>query len=361
MEDGAAMCRGNCRPTVFDLSVGSLDLDHGPNLAVVGDSVDHLLGIRLRDDRGTSAQPVPDGKVMSEAIYFLLDKLLIVSAIACLVIWARLLMRRRGQPSSLLESIVPIREQPRPCWSVADALVMFGTNLILVGLLHSWLTARGLGPASDVIEQPVPSNQAQLGNVAVVVIAGLGSAAVALLRIRLLDDQPLRRLGLEFNAGDAWLGLKASLMLLPPVLLISALVSLLWPYQHQVLDLLQSVDSAAVFLVMLIATAVVTPFVEELLFRVLLQGGLQGLIDRDESTESRWRPRSYLPIILASMIFALMHLGQGAAPIPLFFLSLGLGYLYRQTGNITAPLVVHMVLNGLTMIAKFTETAGSGA
>jgi membrane protease YdiL (CAAX protease family) len=68
-----------------------------------------------------------------------------------------------------------------------------------------------------------------------------------------------------------------------------------------------------------------------------------------------------LPIVIASIIFAVLHLGQGAAPIPLFLLSLGLGYLYRQTGNVTAPLVVHILLNALTMIAKFTETTGAGS
>ena len=62
-----------------------------------------------------------------------------------------------------------------------------------------------------------------------------------------------------------------------------------------------------------------------------------------------------------SLIFALMHGNQGAAAIPLFFFSVGLGFLYRQTGRITPSLVVHVVLNGFTMSAEilrlwFTET-----
>jgi membrane protease YdiL (CAAX protease family) len=86
----------------------------------------------------------------------------------------------------------------------------------------------------------------------------------------------------------------------------------------------------------------------------LLQGGLQRLADPPEA-EQPWRPVSFWPLIGASAIFAFMHFGQGAAPIPLFFLSLGLGYLYRQTGNLTACVVVHMVLNSLTLLVEILK------
>jgi membrane protease YdiL (CAAX protease family) len=104
----------------------------------------------------------------------------------------------------------------------------------------------------------------------------------------------------------------------------------------------------------------VTPIFEELLFRVLIQGGFQAMVDPHSEDPDSWQPQSWWPIGVASLVFALMHLGQGAAPIPLFVLSLGLGYLYRQTGNITAPVVVHMVLNGLTLIVKFNEPSSLG-
>jgi len=295
---------------------------------------------------------------MSEAIYYLLDKLVVVATIASLVMWGRLIYGSRGRQTSLLESIVPVRRQTRPFWTLADALVMFGSNLVLIVSLHKWMTNNGLLPTLGADPQPLPSTDTQLANVALVVTASLVSSIVTLAWLRMMNDRPIKRLGLVFRSRDAWIGLKASVMLLPPVLLISSLVSLLWPYQHEVLELLQNVDSLSVFFAMFFATAIVTPCFEEFLYRVLVQGGLQGMIDHDEVEGTPWQPRSYLPILITSVIFSLMHLGQGAAPIPLFFLSLGLGYLYRQTGNVTAPIVVHMVLNSMTMIAKFTETAG---
>ena len=56
-----------------------------------------------------------------------------------------------------------------------------------------------------------------------------------------------------------------------------------------------------------------------------------------------------VPICISSLVFAMMHLGHGAAPIPLFVLALGLGYLYQRTGRLLPCILVHMLLNGTSM------------
>ena len=56
-----------------------------------------------------------------------------------------------------------------------------------------------------------------------------------------------------------------------------------------------------------------------------------------------------VPICISSLVFALLHVGQGAAPIPLFVLALGLGYLYQRTGQLLPCIIVHMLLNGTSM------------
>ena len=58
----------------------------------------------------------------------------------------------------------------------------------------------------------------------------------------------------------------------------------------------------------------------------------------------------YWPILVSSLFFALVHLGQGLAPIPLFFLAVGLGYLFRQTGSLIACITVHFLLNFYSML-----------
>jgi membrane protease YdiL (CAAX protease family) len=51
------------------------------------------------------------------------------------------------------------------------------------------------------------------------------------------------------------------------------------------------------------------------------------------------------PILFTSVLFALMHSGQGPAPIALFFYSLALGYAYHRTGSLVPSIVMHMLLN----------------
>jgi membrane protease YdiL (CAAX protease family) len=296
---------------------------------------------------------------MSAAFYFALNQSLVLASIVSIVMWLKLLAGQQWQLGTLRDKLIPVRRRRRPFWTLADALIMFGIHLTLLVLLHRWMTSQGWLPAAD--QAPELATAANpLANVALMVGAGLGSCLAILLWLRLIDGDSIRRLGLLPNRSDVWLGLRASLLLLPPVLMISAAVSLLWPYEHQVLDLLQSVESISVFAAMFLATAIVTPIFEELLFRVLIQGGFQAMVDPHSEDPDSWQPQSWWPIGVASLVFALMHLGQGAAPIPLFVLSLGLGYLYRQTGNITAPVVVHMVLNGLTLIVKFNEPSSLG-
>jgi membrane protease YdiL (CAAX protease family) len=82
------------------------------------------------------------------------------------------------------------------------------------------------------------------------------------------------------------------------------------------------------------------------------------LSDQQKEENAAWRPETFWPVIISSFIFAIMHVGQGAAPVPLFFLALALGYLYRRTGSITIPLIVHMVLNGLTLVVETVRMNG---
>jgi hypothetical protein len=60
-------------------------------------------------------------------------------------------------------------------------------------------------------------------------------------------------------------------------------------------------------------------------------------------------PRAWWPMFASSALFAMAHWGQGPAPVSLFALALGLGFLFRQTGRIWPSIFVHMVLNGYSI------------
>jgi len=59
---------------------------------------------------------------------------------------------------------------------------------------------------------------------------------------------------------------------------------------------------------------------------------------------------SWLPIVTSALVFAAVHWGQGLAPIPLFVFGVALGYVYRQTRSVIPCIVMHMLLNGYSML-----------
>lgn len=62
------------------------------------------------------------------------------------------------------------------------------------------------------------------------------------------------------------------------------------------------------------------------------------------------QPWDTAAIGITSLVFALLHLGQGWAPVPLFFLSLALGWLYQRTHRLLPSVVVHVCLNGCSLL-----------
>jgi hypothetical protein len=61
----------------------------------------------------------------------------------------------------------------------------------------------------------------------------------------------------------------------------------------------------------------------------------------------------WLANITVSLIFAALHGAVWPTPIPIFFLSLGLGLLYQRTGGIVASTTLHMIFNGVSTLLMF--------
>lgn len=181
------------------------------------------------------------------------------------------------------------------------------------------------------------------------------------------------------------LGLISFLLLVPPVLFIHELLTLWVGYEHKTLDAIQVMKQEGDWRALgftLMTTAVLVPIFEEIVFRGIFQGFAEQWV-RFRDSWPRWivgpmRPgiaewlgvsgaahlaRSAVgqpvarrgesfwgPIIFSSLLFSLAHIGQGAAPISLYLLAMGLGWLYRQTGNLTACILVHAGLNATTLL-----------
>ncbi|MCW5829927.1 MAG: CPBP family intramembrane metalloprotease [Deltaproteobacteria bacterium] len=90
-----------------------------------------------------------------------------------------------------------------------------------------------------------------------------------------------------------------------------------------------------------LALIVLYPLAEELFFRGYLQARLE---------DSSWSP--WGAITVQAALFGLVHALSFANPAGLmtFFPALVMGVLRRRTGTLAAPLVFHMVANGLIVI-----------
>jgi membrane protease YdiL (CAAX protease family) len=178
-------------------------------------------------------------------------------------------------------------------------------------------------------------------------------------------------------------------LLVPMVLAIHQGLTWWFAYQHDTLDVVAELKAEGRWSAVAVTcfyAAVWTPLVEELVFRVMIQGYAEQCL-RHGRNFHRWvvgplTPAAgkalgleqvaawsqvgvgaksgvrdgfgswgfWTPIVISSLLFALAHSGQGAAPIPLYVLALGLGFLYKTTGNLFLCVLIHAMLNGLTLV-----------
>lgn len=190
----------------------------------------------------------------------------------------------------------------------------------------------------------------------------IGLSLIVLVKRYGHDDSEF---GLERK--QVWPGIKAGLiafaMWVPVVWGVQTILVSFIEYSHPSFQRIN--DSTGAFAVVdtWITAVLIAPVVEELLFRGVIQGWLQRIRGEarsnpdalilggpvDESAPSKSRPLHIPAIVITSVLFGLAHWSQGPAPISLFVLSLGIGYLYQRTGSLVACIVVHMLLNAITM------------
>ena len=275
----------------------------------------------------------------------------------------------------MVQGLAPAFRRTPPYWSLFDAVLIALTSMMAVQLCVGGLATVGLFVPSKSPEFAIPVDPLA-GSVAVTTGQWMTMVFITYLLSR--RGQAIDAIGWRPRTGDVSLGLLWSLLLIPPVLIFAALVNhFLKDYQHQTLDLLRAETSVAGWAILFIGTGVCTPITEEFLFRGILQGAFErlGMLRRLRSqllATRNSRQRSELlddhlqqlergdikPPILAvfgsSLVFAAGHIGQGYAFIPLFFFALGLGWLFQRTGSLWPGIVVHAMLNLLTLASVLT-------
>ncbi|TWT34241.1 CPBP family intramembrane glutamic endopeptidase [Blastopirellula retiformator] len=333
--------------------------------------------------------------------------LMLVLLVVCLTGWTWVYFRvSRG------EAILQQESGETISWGLIDIVALIVTVAVLIGMFQvGGLIATGA--KFPINPDTLTTNQRASMIMAFAAAELLTVLAIAkLISLRGFGLQLFGKRGEQFSS-DLLLGCMAFGMLVVPTLILQTILALLQPYEHELINMLIKDRSVPMAFASVAAAVFAAPLFEEFAFRGLLQGWLQDMWDGRLSTASvfvgrirrYWQaeplpelvaatatsaesaevassfadssdnpfdsPQSevivasavsdealpierspaqlYGPILISAALFALMHLGQGLAPIPLFFLALGLGYLYQRTRRLTPCVVVHFLLNGQSM------------
>jgi membrane protease YdiL (CAAX protease family) len=234
----------------------------------------------------------------------------------------------------------PRREVP---WNGLDLLLILAVwiltqqSSILIGLHWSGLEIPKDSAAPSPELQTVLITSNLVGSLTAMLFA------VALLVLRRQADRTDLGIDLGHVARDIGFGAIAFSAIAPIVYAVQFLTER-WvaEYKHPLIDALHKHGTPLTWLIVAAAALVVAPIWEEFLFRVVLQGWLEKL-------EISRATRGAAAITISSAIFALVHWGQGAAPIPLFIFALMLGYLYHKTHRLIPSVTAHFLLNAVSM------------
>jgi membrane protease YdiL (CAAX protease family) len=296
-----------------------------------------------------------------------------VSIVASTLVWGWMVARcNKGREPLAVE---PRRPVP---WRAAEVILVIAIS-VLFQLVAVQILQGTLDLDPDLEFEALSSREFVLLNLAGV-FAQIVALVVAIILLPLTCGATRLDMGFDTRQlrRDFRIGLVSFVAIVPPVYLLQALLFQFFSEQHPYIEKLMSNPETGSFLVIAISVLLVAPLVEEFLLRVLLQGwlerqfrtafGNQSSRDSYEGAQpvgpdvagtsegvSVFSFQRAAPILISAAIFALLHLRQGPAPVPLFFLAIGLGYLYQCTHRIWPSLVVHLLLNAATLVMLWIE------
>jgi len=109
---------------------------------------------------------------------------------------------------------------------------------------------------------------------------------------------------------------------------------------HQELEVLVQYNQPHIQIAILISGAVITPFLEEVLFRGLIQSLIRSYVIKP-----------WLSIVLAAVVFSIAH-GDPTHWPAIFVLGVTMGYSYEKSGSLWRPMFIHALFNGSAIVAN---------
>ena len=163
---------------------------------------------------------------------------------------------------------------------------------------------------------------------------------------------PLSEEWFRFQVKGKWIlwGVGGYLVALPLVVLVSLLNQQIWQGQGGsnpiILLALQAQDRVALTIFFFTAS-IAAPVFEEIIFRGFFLPSL-----------TRYLPVG-VSILVSSLVFALAHLSLSEV-LPLTTLGMILGFVYVRSRNLLAPILLHSLWNGGTLLSLFILGSGVG-
>ena len=302
----------------------------------------------------------------------------------------------------------PIDESSVPLWVFAVFAASIGTWLYLVTLWlrrgtvlpyesrrpvpwAAWATLLAvLNVFVSVIissrvepERPIDSSAAL--NLALSVATQLLFVSVFFFVVAIVSKATRSDLGLPNSPRqllyDVAIGVLACFAAYLPIAIVFELAVRLFgkPDLHPMIKQVKQHGDTLVLAIAFFSAVVVAPIVEEIIFRLLLQGWLEKWEDQllgwrntteiSDQLDLAWEghnvavatatppeaglgkmPYGSLPILISSTLFAWAHIGHSIDPFPLFVLALFFGIIYQRTHRIVPCIVAHAIFNLVSMI-----------
>ena len=149
-------------------------------------------------------------------------------------------------------------------------------------------------------------------------------------------------------AADLRIAAAGVALLVAPLFALAALLDAVVPYTHPIIDFMTTHRDPASLALVVLSAVVAAPLAEEFFFRRVLQGWLEKILPDGDGR---------MAVALSAALFALLHLGQGLAYVPLFPLGLVLGTIARRTGSIVPCILLHALFNAVSVALLVWQTA----
>lgn len=263
--------------------------------------------------------------------------LLISNALVIALLFAGGLLVPGGFAKAGIRDVTPM---PAALWLFAGLVVFL-----------AWSSASSVVAASGWMQN---SDLDEAQRSVVVALAGYLFGAVAGIGMLFILKRSAPDAGMKLSGLDVPVGL-GCFMLAYPFIELAAMAGVALHTQlseggappriaHPVLQSLTE-NPQNVWAWGMVAGAVIgAPFVEELIYRVFLQGALLRI------TRSPW-----ISILITSILFALMHrMGETPVPwhalLPIFAVGIACGVAYERTKRVGVPITIHACFNALNVV-----------